>query len=560
MTRRNITAALILFALLTPNFCAAQAQSTQTPQPSPTPDAVERIKDEGVNRSRLMETIEHITDVIGPRLTGSPALRRANEWTRERLTQYGLANAHLEPWHFGRGWTLKRFSAEVVAPQAFPLLAYPRAWSPGLDSPLTADVVLVEAKNDAELQKYKGTLRGKIVLAGNVRELKPRFEPTAKRLTEKELLELADAPDPALLPRRPQRPQRSPEEIEAAKFNDRKTQFYYDEGVALLVGSSFAGDGGMLQFVQQAAVPQTFDTPFDKRVGPWEKSAPRLIPQITISNDHYNRLARMIQQGEHIQMSVNLQVEFDDSDPMSYNTVAEIPGTDLKDEVVMLGGHLDSWHTATGATDNAAGVGVMMEAVRILKALGLQPRRTVRIALWSGEEEGLLGSRAYVKEHFGPIDSPAAASNGAANGASAPATPRYKPEHERLNVYFNVDSGTGAIRGIFLQGNEALRPIFSRWLMPFREFKVGQTTYSASTVTVSNTGGSDFLSFDAAGLNGFDFIQDDMEYETRTWHSNQDNYDRLVADDLKEAACIVAAFVYNAATMDGRLPRKERQK
>jgi hypothetical protein len=556
MRKRNMTAALILFALLSPNFCAAQ---TPQPSPSPTPDAVERIKDEGVNRSRLMETVEYITDVIGPRLTGSPALRRANEWTRERLTQYGLVNAHLEPWHFGRGWTLKRFSAEVVAPQAFPLLAYPRAWSPGLDSPLTADVVLVEAKNDAELQKYKGTLRGKIVLAGNVRELKPRFEPTAKRLSEKELLELANAPDPSLLPGRPQRPQRSPEEIEAAKFNDRKTQFYYDEGVALLVGSSFAGDGGMLQFVQQAAVPQPFDTPFDKRIGPWEKSAPKLIPQITISNDHYNRLARMIKQGERVQMSVNLQVEFDDSDPMSYNTVAEIPGTDLKDEVVMLGGHLDSWHTATGATDNAAGVAVMMEAVRILKAAGLQPRRTVRIALWSGEEEGLFGSRAYVKEHFGPLDSPAAASNGTANGASAPATPQYKPEHERLNVYFNVDSGTGAIRGIYLQGNEALRPVFSRWLMPFREFKVGQTTYSASTVTASNTGGSDFLSFDAAGLNGFDFIQDDMEYETRTWHSNQDNYDRLVADDLKEAACIVAAFVYNAATMDGRLPRKEKR-
>jgi carboxypeptidase Q len=555
MTRRNTAAALILFALLSPNFCAAQTPQP-SPQPSPTPDAIERIKDEGVNRSRLMETVEHITDVIGPRLTGSPALRRANEWTRERLTQYGLSNAHLEPWPFGRGWTLKRFSAEVVAPQAFPLLAYPRAWSPGLDSPLTADVVVVEAKNDAELQKYKGTLRGKIVLAGNVRELKPRFEPTAKRLNEKELLELADAPDPALLPRRPQRPPRSPEEIEAAKFNDRKTQFYSDEGVALLVGSSFAGDGGMLQFVQSAFVPQPFDTPFDKRIGPWEKSAPKLIPQIAISNDHYNRLARMIQQGERVRMSVNLQVEFDDSDPMSYNTVAEIPGTDLKDEVVMLGAHLDSWHTATGATDNAAGVGVMMEAVRILKALNLQPRRTVRIALWSGEEEGLLGSRAYVKEHFGPIDSPTAASNGAADGATTPAPPRYKPEHERLNVYFNVDSGTGAIRGIFLQGNEALRPIFSRWLMPFREFKVGQTTYNASTVTPSNTGGSDFLSFDAAGLNGFDFMQDDMEYETRTWHSNQDNYDRLVADDLKEAACIVAAFVYNAATMDGRLPRK----
>ena len=569
MTRRNTAAALLLFALLSNNLCATVAAqtagATQQAQPAPTqaPDVVERIKDEGVNRSRLMETLEYLTDVIGPRLTGSPALRRANDWTRERLTQYGLANAHLEPWGpFGRGWTLKRFSAEVVAPQAFPLLAYPRAWSPGLDSPLTADVVLVDAKNDEELQKYKGTLRGKIVLAGAVRELKPRFEPTAKRLSEKELLELADAPDPALLPRRPPRQPPTPEQIEAAKFNDRKTQFYYDEGVALLVGSSFAGDGGMLQFVQAAFVPQPFDTPFDKRIGPWRKDAPKLIPQMAISNDHYNRLSRMIAQGERVRMSVNLQVEFDDSDPMSYNTVAEIPGTDLKDEVVMLGAHLDSWHTATGATDNGAGVGVMMEAVRILKALNLQPRRTIRIALWSGEEEGLLGSRAYVKEHFGPVDSPTAASNGAANGASTPATttpPQFKPEHERLNVYFNLDSGTGAVRGIYLQGNEALRPVFSRWLMPFREFKVGQTTYNAATVTVSNTGGSDFLSFDAAGLNGFDFMQDDMEYESRTWHSNQDNYDRLVADDLKEAACIVASFVYNAATMDGRLPRKPFQ-
>jgi carboxypeptidase Q len=567
MMRRNMTAALLLFALLSPGIRAAQAttapqQATPAPTPQPSPDAVERIKDEGVNRSRLMETLEYLTDVIGPRLTGSPALRRANEWTRERLTQYGLANAHLEPWGpFGHGWTLKRFSAEVVAPQAFPLLAYPRAWSPGLDAPLTADVVLVDAKNEEELRKYKGTLRGKIVLAGTVRELKPRFEPAAKRLNEKELLDLADAPDPALLPRRPQRPQRTPEEIEAAKFNDRKTQFYYEEGVALLVGSSFAGDGGMLQFVQQAAVPQPFDTPFDKRVGPWSKDAPKLIPQIAVSNDHYNRLARMIANGEHVSMSVNLQVEFDDSDPMSYNTIAEIPGTDLKDEVVMLGAHLDSWHTATGATDNGAGVGVMLEAVRILKALNLQPRRTIRIALWSGEEQGLLGSRAYVREHFGPMPTPTpAATQATPSTTAASAPPRFKPEYERLNVYFNLDSGTGAVRGIYLQGNEALRPVFSRWLMPFREFKVGQTVYNASTVTLSNTGGSDFLSFDAAGLNGFDFIQDDMEYETRTWHSNQDNYDRLVADDLKEAACIVASFVYNAAMMDGKLPRKQRQK
>jgi carboxypeptidase Q len=620
MTRRHAAAALLLFALLSPNLSAISARQTtpatpptqpaqtQTPQPAqtttptPTPDVVERIKDEGLNRSQVMRTLEYLTDVLGPRLTGSPALKRANNWTRDKLSEWGLQNAHLEPWGpFGRGWTLKRFSAEVVEPQAFPLLAYPRAWSPGLDAPLTADAVVVDAKNEEELQKYKGQLRGKIVLVGTERELKPRFEPTATRLNEKQLLGLADAPDPALLPRSPRR-QLTPEQIATARFNDRKTQFYYEEGVALLVGSSIAGDGGMLQFVQSASVPQLFDTPFDKRKGPWERDAPRLIPQITLSNDHYNRLARMIRQGEKIRLSVNLQVEFDDTDPMSYNTVAEIPGTDLKDEVVMLGAHLDSWHTATGATDNGVGVSVMMEAVRILKAIGVQPRRTIRIALWSGEEQGLLGSRFYVREHFGPLPAPTPAATGTTEPTAAaaaavaektgktpkkreareaaaktstpqptpatqtltttgaastnPQAPHFKPEHDRLDVYYNVDSGTGAIRGIYLQGNEALRPLFRRWLMPFGEMKVGQNTYSASTVTVSNSSGSDFLSFDAVGLNGLDFLQDDLEYETRTWHSNQDNYDRVIPEDVKEAAVIVAAFVYNSAMMDGKLPRK----
>ncbi|HEX8292220.1 MAG TPA: M20/M25/M40 family metallo-hydrolase [Pyrinomonadaceae bacterium] len=605
MTRRKAAAALLLFALLSPNVAAPRAQQAAPPatatarpaQAQPADDPIERIKDEGLNRSQVMQTLEYLTDVLGPRLTGSPALRRANEWTRDRLTRWGLQNAHLEPWGpFGRGWTLRRFSAEAVEPQAFPLLAYPRAWSPGLDAPLTADLVIVEAKTEEELQKYRGQLAGKIVLAGTERPLRPRFEPAASRLNEKQLLELADAPDPALLPRRPQR-QQTPEQLAALRFNDRKTQFYYDEGVALLVGSSPSGDGGMLQFVQSASVPQPSDTPFDRRKNPWEKDAPRLIPQIALSNDHYNRLARMLRQGEKVRLAVNLQVEFDDTDPMSYNTVAEIPGTDLKDEVVMLGAHLDSWHTATGATDNAAGVAMMMEAVRILKALNLQPRRTVRIALWSGEEQGLLGSRAYVREHFGPLPAPtpaaadatqpdaaaaavaektgrtpkkreardAAARTPAAQPTPAapqpaPATPtaaaRYRPEHARLNVYFNADSGTGAIRGVHMQGNEALRPFFRRWLLPFAQLKVGETTYTATTVTAANSGGSDFLAFDAVGLNGIDFLQDDLEYGTRTWHSSQDNYDRAIPEDLRQAAVIVAAFVYNAAMADGMLPRK----
>ncbi|HYH86956.1 MAG TPA: M20/M25/M40 family metallo-hydrolase [Pyrinomonadaceae bacterium] len=626
MLRRNAAVALLIFALLSPSATIARAQQptptptptptpqtqtaqptptptpvqTPTPAPTPTPDIIERIKDEGLNRSKVMETIQYLTDVIGPRLTGSPALKRANNWTKERLESWGLQNAHLEPWGpFGRGWTLKRFSAEVIEPQAFPLLAYPRAWSPGLDAPLTADAVIVDAKNEEELLKYKGQLQGKIVLAGTERPLKPHFDPLAKRLSEKELLDLANAPDPALLPRLPRRPP-TPEQIAVQRFNDRKTQFYYEEGVALLVISSPAGDGGMLQFIQSASVPQPFDTPADKRVNSWQKEAPKLIPQIGVSNDHFNRLARMLRQGEKVRMSVNLQVEFDDSDPMSYNTIAEIPGTDLKDEVVMLGGHLDSWHTATGATDNAAGASVMMEAVRILKAVGVQPRRTIRIALWSGEEQGLLGSRFYVKEHFGPAPAPtpAAAAATAPDAAAAavaektgntpkkreataaaaktntptpaatpvassarPNVPVFKPEHDRLNVYFNMDSGTGAVRGIYLQGNEALRPIFRRWLMPFAAMRFKdkdgkEVVYNASTITLSNAGGSDFLAFDAVGLNGLDFLQDEVEYETRTWHSSEDNFDRIIAEDVKEAAVIVAAFVYNAAMMEGKLPRK----
>ncbi|HEY0170492.1 MAG TPA: M20/M25/M40 family metallo-hydrolase [Pyrinomonadaceae bacterium] len=609
MTRpRAAASTLLLFALLAPGASPPRAQQPATPaatpaqpqpqtQPQTQPaDPVERIKEEGLKRSEVMRTLSHLTEVIGPRLTGSPALRRANEWTRERLAQWGLQNAHLEPWGpFGRGWTLKRFSAEAVEPQAFPLNAYPRAWSPGLDAPLTADLVVVEAKNDEELQKYKGQLRGKIVLAGAERELRPRFEPTATRLTEKQLLELADAPDPSVLPGRRPRPPLSAEQIAAQRFADRRTQFYYEEGVALLVGSSPGGDGGMLQFVQAAAVPLAFDAPADQRKNPWQQDAPKLIPQIALSNDHYNRLARMLRQGEKVRLGVNLQVEFDDSDLMSYNTIAEIPGTDLKDEVVMLGAHLDSWHTATGATDNAAGVAIMMEAVRIIKALGLQPRRTIRIALWSGEEQGLLGSRFYVREHFGPLPAPTPAAAGAtatdaaaaavaektgktpkkrdARDAAAktpaaqptpaaptptpaPAQARFKPGHERLNVYYNMDSGAGAVRGVYLQGNEALRPIFRRWLLPFSQFKVGATVYTATTVTAANSGGSDFLAFDAVGLNGIDFLQDELEYGTRTWHSNQDTYDRVVPEDLIQAATVVAAFVYNSAMLDTRLPRK----
>jgi hypothetical protein len=563
---RSRTAAALLCSLLFAN-APAPAQTPAPPQPSPaqagaqgqqTPnpnDPVQRIKDEGMNRSHVMETLNYLTNVIGPRLTGSPSLKRANEWTRDRLTGWGLSNAHLEAWGpFGRGWVLKRFSAEVVEPQAFPLFAYPKAWSPPTDGPLTAEVVYVNATNEQELEKYKGQLRGKIVLNGGVRDLKAHFDPDAVRATEKQLLDLANEPDPALRP--PRRPQNAPDFRAAALFNAAKMKFYQDEGVALLVDPSRGDDGTI--FVQQVTVPQP--TPVDpsapafgpgapRRVQPWDKNAPRIAPQMVLSIEQYNRIARMLEAGEHVRLSVNLEDQFLDQDPMAYNTVAEIPGTDLKDEVVMLGGHMDSWHGGTGATDNGAGVAVAMEAVRIIKALGLQPRRTIRVALWTGEEEGLLGSRAYVEQHFGKLDVPANQPPPTSAVPQRRGTLTTKPEYEKLSAYYNLDNGTGRIRGVYMQGNDAVRPLFRQWLAPF-------TDMGAQTLTLANTGSTDHVSFDDIGLPGFQFIQDTIDYGTRTHHSTQDTFERIQEDDLKQAATIMAAFVYQTAMLDQKLPRK----
>ncbi|HEX8129719.1 MAG TPA: M20/M25/M40 family metallo-hydrolase, partial [Pyrinomonadaceae bacterium] len=297
---------------------------------------------------------------------------------------------------------------------------------------------------------------------------------------------------------------------------------------------------------------------FRRGTPPYDKSAPKLVPQIVVAGEHYNRMMRMLQAGERVRMNVNLDVQFQDQDLMGYNTIAEIPGSDLKDEVVMLGGHMDSWHGGTGATDNAAGCAVAMEAARILQTLGLKPRRTIRVALWSGEEQGLLGSRAYVKEHFGeivtPTPQPTPPGAGEGQPTARPTPPPQgklvtKPEYDKFAGYFNLDNGTGKIRGVYLQGNEAVRPLFRSWLMPFRDL-------GAQTLSISNTGGTDHLAFDAIGLPGFQFIQDEVEYDTRTHHSNQDVFDRIQADDMKQAATVMAAFVYQTAMRDEKLPRK----
>ena len=572
--RRYAAIVLLLIFIASPATLVAQ---TTTPQPSgqtatraPAPDPndpIQRIRDEGMNRSQVMQTLSYLSDVIGPRLTASPGMKRANEWTRDQLTRWGLQNAHLAPWGpFGRGWTLKRFSAQVVEPLAIPLIAYPKAWSPGFASPITADVIYLDARTEADLEKYKGKLNGKIVLTSTTRNVPAHFDAQGTRLNEKELLALADAPEPRQGGGRGNFGN-NPNARAAAEFAAAKLRFFQAEGAALLIDPS-RGDGGTI-FVQSASVPQpprdpNSTAPAGRGTPAYDKSGPKVTPQLVLAIEHYNRIVRMLEAGEPVKMTVDLAVAWQEADLMGYNTVAEIPGTDLKDEIVMLGGHMDSWHSGTGATDNAAGVSVAMEAVRIIQQLGLKPRRTIRIALWSGEEQGLLGSRAYVAEHFGSLQNPttsaAPASGGAnsgmggggnGNGAAAAARPTLvtKPAYEKLSAYFNLDNGTGKIRGVYLQGNESVRPLFRQWLAPFREM-------GATTLSISNTGGTDHLAFDGIGLPGFQFIQDEIEYDTRTHHSNQDVFDRIQADDMKQASTIMAAFVYQTAMSDQKLPRK----
>ena len=534
--------------------------------PKPPTDPIDRIKEEGEKRSQVMATLSYLTDVIGPRLTGSPNLKRANEWTRDTLTKWGLENAHLEAWGpFGRGWTLKRFSAQIIEPQCIPLIAVPKAWSPSIDGTLNAEVVYFDVKTEADLEKYKGKLKGAVVLTSPPVDVPARFEPLASRRTDKELLDLADAPEPG--GRTPGPPpsravaagRSAPKYARGWSWPPRRAAFLADEGAALLIDPSRSGDGGTL-FVQSASVPgsprplpppgakEEAPTPPPRRVSPWDKDAPKIIPQLVMAKEHYNRLVRMIQQGEKLKMAVDLTVAFHDDDLMAYNTIAELPGTDLKDEVVMLGGHMDSWHGGDGATDNAVGVAVAMEAVRILKALDLKPRRTVRIALWTGEEQGLHGSRAYVAKHFRKPAEPR--SGDASEDENEKKNEEVDtPEYDKFSAYYNLDNGTGKIRGVYLQGNDAARSIFRKWLQPFRAM-------GAATLSSSNTGGTDHLSFDGVGLPGFQFIQDEVEYNTRTHHSNMDLYDRAQADDLKQAAVIMAAFVYNTSNGDEKIPRK----
>jgi carboxypeptidase Q len=522
---------LLLTCLMT-SVVTGQSPTSQVSDPSAQTkeDPIARIKDEGLNRSQIIKTLTYLTDVIGPRLTNSPNYRRASVWTRDKLAEWGLANSHLEAWGpFGRGWEIKRFAAQVIEPQDIPLIAYPLAWSPPTNGELIGEVVYLDAASEADLGKYKGQLKGKIVLLGDVRKVEAHFEPLARRWNDFDMLQYSnDQPYP---PNNDNfAPGPSPEQRQSFRLRAAKLRFAFDEGAALLMSPSAEGDGGTI-YVQAAELPR----PVNGNYRPFSKEA-KTLPQVVVSVEQYNRMVRMIQAGEKLKVAVDLAVEFYDDDLMSSHTIAEIPGSDLKDEVVMMGAHLDSWHSGTGATDNGAGVAVMMEAARIIQALGLKPRRTIRVALWGGEEN-FGASRLYVSKHFGHWE-------------MSPTKKLIKePEYDRLSAYLNLDAGTGKVRGVFLANNEALRSVFRPWLEPLRSMGV-------TTLTSNGDWGSDFFFFDQIGIPIVSFIQDEIEYETRTHHSNEDVFDRIQADDLKQAAVVVAAFAYQIAMRDEKLPHR----
>jgi hypothetical protein len=508
-------------------------------------ELVYRIKSEAFDHSKVMEHLEYLSDVYGPRLTASPEFTEAADWTLQRLRDYGLENVHKEKWGpFGRSWSLQKFSIEMIQPRYSLLAAWPLAWSGVTNGPAKGEPILAPAprnglqQSDADLdryiEKYKGKLRGKIVLISEPLHNIAAWEatPEFRRYTDAELHDIAASPDPlekmsidpkdlvipddpalrarfnASLPPYIQDQMRAKREA----FNAKRNQFFLDEGALALI-----------QADQRARDALTFSEGADPK-----RPAP---PIFVVTSEQYNRIARLLDTKTKVELEVNLQARTaENAEP--YNLIGEIPGGGKKDEVVMLGAHFDSWHSGTGATDNGAGSAVMLEVVRILKALNLKMDRTVRIALWSGEEEGLLGSKAYVKEHFGD-----------------PKTMQVTAAQAKLSGYFNLDNGSGKIRGVYLQNNDAMRPLFEQWLQPFHDL-------GATTISIRNTGGTDHLSFDAVGLPGFQFIQDPLDYSTVTHHSSMDVYDHAIPADLMQAAAIIASIVYDAATRPDMLPRK----
>ena len=484
------------------------------------------IRNEGLKNSKVMDIAFHLTDVSGPRLTGSPGFMRAANYAIQQLAGWGLSDARLDPWgEFGKSWELEKSYVALSAPFYKPLLAFPKSWTAGSGGAKTSEVLLVTAKDSLGLDAYRGKLSGKILILDRNDVYTPSYKPDARRYSDAELDSMAslkiEQMDTAALRKRREQFQRTA--AGPLKMLTALKTLALSEGAVGIISGSIRNHDGTI-FVQGG--------------GAYKSTDPANILDIAVANEDYMTVVRLLRAGIPVKIDVDVQTKFFSTDLQGYNVIAEIKGSDknLKDEIVMLGGHLDSWHGGTGATDNAAGCAVMMEAVRILRSLNIKPSRTIRIALWSGEEEGLLGSRAYVKKTF-----------------ADPANMELLPAHEKFSSYFNLDNGSGKIRGIYLQQNEAVRNIFKQWLAPFADL-------GASTITINNTGSTDHVSFDAVGLPGFQFIQDPLEYDTRNHHSNMDTYDHLNEEDLKQAATIIASFIYDAAMRDQKIPRKELPK
>jgi carboxypeptidase Q len=517
-----------LFPLLLPALLTIQVNA-QAPD-APDEAAVAFFLDEGMNRSQVMDHLSWICDVYGPRVTGSPNLRKAQAWATKAFGTFGLQNAHTEAWGpFGRGWRCDHVSMAVTGDNPWPVLAYPKVWSPGFEGRVSAEVVNVAAMTAEQLEA--ADLKGKIVLIEAPREVSEPFDGTSKRFTAEDLLRKADQ-------QRIEAARPSERAAAAASQNDFRMGFQRRQQMTetvmkkrplAIVDRASKGDYGTV-FVQGASA-----------IGKdGERGNPRavdadVIPQFTIAVEHYNRMCRVLEKGIKVQVEVELRTTFFSDDENDYNVVADLPGKDaeLGQQLAMMGAHFDSWQSGTGATDNGCGSAVVMEASRLIAAYvaksGVQPRRTIRACLWSGEEQGLLGSKGYVSQHLGTYEAPL-------------------PEQALVSGYFNLDNGTGKVRGVYLQGNEGVAPIFRSWLRPFH-------VQGASTLTLDTTGGTDHLSFHGAGVPGFQFVQDPVSYDTRTHHSNMDVWDHAIGEDLKQAAVVMATFVWQTAQRDAMLPR-----
>lgn len=519
-TRRALSLSLIHLLLLVQVLpLLAVAQNSDRDE-----EMIARIRKEGLEHSQILRTMHMLTDVYGPRLTGSPNHKRAAEWARKQMADWGFENAHLEPWDFGHpGWLNERLTAHVISPVKDSLVCEVLAWTPSTRGPVKAKVyqlVLPERPTQEQLDdflaKEKTNVRARIVLVGKPQVVAVNLTPPPKRADDKQLQQRFD-PDARPTPTPTPSPTPTPgprTPLSGQQLAEHLDKFLKDNGALVRVNDAGREHGQIRAFNNRS---------FDVN---------KAVPTVVMRNEDFGRISRILGDGTDVVLEFEIVNRVYPEGKTSYNTVAEISGSDKADEVIMLGGHLDSWHAATGATDNAIGCAIMMEAARILKALGVRPRRTIRVALWSGEEQGLLGSQAYVKEHFGSFENP-------------------KPDYEKFGGYFNIDSGTGRVRGASVFGPPEAGKILREILKPFKDDGVVGAIASRSR----GLGGTDSTSFNQAGLPGIGLAQDPIEYGTHTWHTNLDTYERILEDDVKKAAIVVAAALYQLAMRDQLLPR-----